>query len=194
MKKYNNIFSAISTIGIIAWFSSDYFGGMTIYLLMYWWIILPIIFVYLICLIATIISIISCGFKNKIVAFYIHLIGIVTLSAFSTYKSELFKSEIVLNAILIDDLSSINIVLRENNHFETTTNGMLGHTNRVSGEYHLADDTIVFHSSPYDNDFLPQKIIIDKTDSALYFKKLKNGNFDRAKSFANYFEIRKINF
>lgn len=120
------------------------------------------------------------------------MIGILILIEFSLYGSEIFKSEVILEAILIDDLSSITIKLRADNTFDTIVHGMFGYVERLSGEYRLNQDTIIFHEPPYLNDFIPNKLIIDKRDSALYFNKLDSVEFDRTKSFVNYFEIRNI--
>lgn len=192
MNKYLNIFSFVSVVGTLAWVSTELHGGMAIHILMYWWLIIPVMLGFVVTFMVTISRVIQHGFKNVLFSSITHLFGITMLTIFSFYNSEVFKSETILEAILIDDLSSITIKLRADNTFETITDGAFGYVDRISGEYELKQDTIIFRDPPYSNDFIPNSIIIDKSDSALYFNKLKNGEFDRTKSFVNYFEIRKI--
>lgn len=105
---------------------------------------------------------------------------------------EVFKSEILLSAVLVDDLSTITIELRADNTFNTTIHGMFWFRDQISGEYHLSQDTVIFHQPPYSNDFLPKKILIDRLDSALYFELHSNGEYNRTKGLVNFFEILKL--
>ena len=159
---------------------------------MYWWLIIPVTFGFAITLIITVSRIIQNALTQNKISVIIHGFGLTMISVIFLINSELFKSETLLEAILIDDLSAITIKLRADNTFDTRVDGIFGFVEHLSGDYHLEQDTIVFHQAPYSNDFIPNKIIIDKSDSALYFNQLANGEFDRTKSFVNYFEIRKI--
>jgi hypothetical protein len=172
--------------------STEFYGGMVIYALMYWWLIIPATFGFAITLIITISRIFRNGLTQNKVSAIIHGFGLTVISVIFLINSKLFKSETLLEAILIDDLSAITIKLRTDNTFDTRVDGMFGFVEKLSGDYHLEQDTIVFHQPPYSNDFIPNKIIIDKSDSAIYFNRLANGEFDRTKSFVNYFEIRKM--
>ena len=192
MKKPLKIFSFISVAGILIWLSNEFHGGMAIYALMYPWLIIPLTLGFGITLIQTISNVIQHGLRNNIISATIHFIGLLAISTVSLMSSEFLKSDTILEAILIDDLNSIKIKLRTDNTFYTTVEGMFGFVDRISGDYHLEQDTIIFHQPPYSNNFIPNEILIDKSDSALYFNRLTNGEFDRTKSFVNYFEIRKI--
>jgi hypothetical protein len=185
------ILSIISTLTVIGWMITDFYGGMIVYLIMYRWILFPLIIIYGISFLITVIKIIKGGIKSNRVLFYTHTFGILTIIIFNLYQTELFKSKILLNATLFDDLSSINLVLRENSKFEMTSSGMFGYTDKISGHYKKQNDTIIFSNKPYRNDYIPDTIIIAPKDSAIYFKKQLNGEFSREKTFVNYFKIFK---
>ena len=191
IKKLLIILSIISTLTIIGWMISDFYGGMIIYLIVYRWIILPMLIIYAITVIISLIKIIKNGIKPNKMLFYTHSFGLLMIIMFSLYQSEVFKSKILLDATLFDDLSSINIVLRKNGHFETTTNTAFGSSEKISGKYSLKNDTIIFLNAPYSNDFIPNKVLIDKKDSALYFTRKSKGEFSREKTFVNYFKVFK---
>lgn len=185
------ILSIISTLIVVCWMITDFFGGMMIYLIMFAWIIVPFILIYFVSALFSIRKIIKNGIKSNKILFYSHAFGISMILLFSLSQLECLKSRILLDATLVDDLSSINLVLRENGHFETTTSGMYGFSNKISGKYLRKNDTIIFLKKPYTNDFIPDKIIIDKQDRAIYFNKDSKGQFIREKTFVNYFSIDK---
>ena len=168
---------------------TDLYSGMVIYLIMYSWIIIPMIIVYVITFLISLIKIMQLGIKPNRILFYTHTFGLLTIIGFNLYQSELLKSRILLDATLVDDLSSINLVLRENGQFETTTNGMFGFTEKISGKYKKNNDTIIFLDKPYSNDYIPDKVVVDRQDSAIYFKRNFNGEISRVKTFVNYFRI-----
>jgi len=186
------ILSVFSTLGVLSWIITDFFGGMVIYFIMYKWIVLTFIFTYVLTILITIISIIIKGIKPNKVLLFNHVIGILLITVFCLYQTELFKSRIILDATLEDDLSSINIVLRENGHFNTTSMGMLGSKELMSGKYLIKKDTLVFIDKPYLNDFIPAKVLIDRKDSAIFFRKQANGEFSHEKMFAAFFNLNKI--
>ncbi len=104
-------------------------------------------------------------------------------------NSELFKSEIVLKAELIDDLSRIDLILRENNSFEMTSTGMFFYQESKTGGYQIKNDTLFFSIEPYSNDFIPKKVLYLPNKDRIYFKGYKSGVIDTTDSFAYYFEI-----
>jgi len=185
------LLSILSTLTVIGWMITEFYGGMVIYMIMHWWIIVPLIIIYSITFVITLITIIRKGIKSNKLLFCTHTFGVLMIIIFSLYQSELFKSRILLDATMVDDLSSINLVLRENGKFETTTNGMFGFTDKISGKYLKQNDTVIFLKKPYSNDFIPDKVLIDKQDSAIYFKRNSKGEFSREKTFVNYFRIDK---
>lgn len=116
-------------------------------------------------------------------------LSLLLLIGLQIKDAELFKSDKVFEAILIDDLSDIELILRKNKSFETITNTIFG-SNLIKGKYETRGDTILFIDKPYNNDFIPLKILIDKEQQRVWIKKLENGEFDRTEYFAGYFEIR----
>jgi len=193
-KRILNIASIIATLSIIGWMITEFFGGMIIYLLMYRWILIPLIIIYAITFFLTLIKIARNGIKSNKIIFYAHSFGLLMIIMFNIYQSELLKSKILLKATLKDDLSGIDLVLRKNGNFETISDGLFGYTDKVTGKYLKQGDTIVFLKRPYSNDFIPERVIIDKKDSVVYFKKDSNGEYIKEKSFAGYFKISKNEF
>jgi len=113
---------------------------------------------------------------------------LLILLGFTIKKSEVFKSEKVLGATLNDDLSSINLVLRQDGSFETTSSTIYGR-DLITGKYELLGDTVSFYNQPYINDFIPSKILIDKERERVWIIKMASGEFDTTEHFARYFEI-----
>ena len=190
-QKILSFLSIISTLSVVTLLVLDFYGGFFIYLLSYTWVFIPLLIIYVITGILTLISLFNLGIKRNTSALFIYSIGIICIVLFTFYHSELFRSKIILDATLHDDLSNINIKLRENGKFSSTTSGMFGYVDRISGRYIYKNDTIIFLDKPYSNDFIPDTVIIDKADSAIYFNREKNGEFKRKKTFVNYFEIYK---
>lgn len=190
--KILNSLSLVSSLGIIGWIITDSFGGMIIYALDYTYLILPIILVYIVTFLITLFKVINKGLlKNRFISVS-HGTVILFAMSYGLISSELLKSKTILDATLMDDLSGINIIFRSDNSFKTTSFGMFGFVDRYKGEYKLDEDTIVFFNKRYSNDFIPDTLLISIKDSALFFNKNSLGEFNKEKSFVNYFEIHKI--
>jgi Na+/proline symporter len=117
------------------------------------------------------------------------LIGIlITGTVFATeiFSSELFKSKKILEATLMDDLSAIHLTLRADNTFEVVSSTMFSEQT-FKGDYRLVDNKIVFKDRPYDNDFIPDTLVIVGDKIICRFDKSGNAVTD----FATYFDIKK---
>jgi len=187
--KVFDVLAIISSLGIISWIISDYFGGMILFLLIYSIIIIPFVIVYLFSFIQTVISLIRKGLKQNRIRLISHLSVIGVIIAVSITNSDVFKSKRLITAILKDDLYHYTLVLRENGDCENNTIGMFGFTERFKGKYYLKNDSIIFTVKPYDNNFLPDTVLLDTIQGAIFITKDKNGNFARTKSWLNHFEI-----
>lgn len=124
--------------------------------------------------------------------FFIHLLAFFGIALCILYTTDVFRSKKVLDIALIDDLSRIDIEFRENGCFETTVSRILFFERICNGKYHIKRDTIFFIDKPYDNDFIPDTLIIDRDKNAIFFNRDSNGEFNREKTFLNYFEIKSI--
>jgi len=117
------------------------------------------------------------------------LIGILiigTIFVIELFSSELFKSKKVLEATLMDDLSAIHLTLRADNTFEVVSSTMFSEQT-FKGDYILIDNKIVFKDRPYDNDFIPDTLVIVGDKIICRFD--KNGN--AITDFATYFDIKR---
>ena len=85
-------------------------------------------------------------------------------------KSELFKSEKVLEATLIDDMSAIRLTLRKDMQFEVNASTVFTE-NIFTGEYKLEDNKIIFLEKRYNNDFIPDTVQIIGDKIILKFDK-----------------------
>ena len=88
----------------------------------------------------------------------------------------------------MDDLSSINLELYEDNSFKTEVSTWLTNES-FKGKYQIKKDTLIFLNPPYDNDFIPKKLLIRNDKLILDYN--KSGKIDT--SFANYFQIKQTN-
>ncbi len=180
----------MSIIGIICWNISDYFGGMIIHLIQYWFLILPLLVFYIISLVRTFILIIYSGLKRTKFLIIFHSIFLLLLVAKHTIDSDTFKSKRILTATLKDDLFHYTLILREDGTCENNVNGFLGFKEQFSGSYKIIEDTIIFSQKPYDNNFIPDTLLLDRKQNAIFLKKNKDGNFNTKKEWLNHFQIR----
>lgn len=187
---FNEVISIISALGIIAWMVTDFYGGMFIHLLSYWWIILPIILLYLFSLCATVISLFRRGIKRNRVKFLSHGAVLTGILLFNLYDSELFKSDRVLTATLRDDLFHYTLILRKDGICENDISGIFGYHQVYKGQYTFKQDTIVFTKKPYDNDFIPDTLLVDRAVGAIFIEKDTSGLFIKEKSWLNHFQIQ----
>lgn len=102
------------------------------------------------------------------------------------YDSEIFKSKVILKATLKDDLSSINLILRENKHFEINSSTLFT-DETFAGVYQIIGNKIIFKDKRYSNDFIPDTVTIIDDKIILHFDSLGKPITD----FATYFEIKK---
>ena len=120
---------------------------------------------------------------------YIGMIIFGILSFITLVNSEILKSKRMLEATLKDDLSSIHLVLRENNTFEVISSTLFTENKRC-GKYIIENNKIIFLNKPYDNDFIPDTITILEDKIVLRFDNEGKPNTD----FANYFDIKRNKF
>jgi hypothetical protein len=184
-----DIIAIISGLGIIAWLTCDFYGGMMIYLFSYGLIIIPFIFLYVFSFIDTIISSIRKGKQTSKIKLVAHGIVISIIILFNVYHSELFKSKRIMTAVLNDDLFHYRLIFRENGNVENQANGIFGFSQTYYGKYRIENDLIIFSKTPYDNDFIPDTVLIDKEKNAIFMERDSKGNFRTKKEFLNHFEI-----
>ena len=190
-KKTFTTIAIISTIGIICWIITDYFGGMVIYLLSYGLIIIPIIILYIISVFNTFISTASQGFKANKIKLIFHGLVLLAIVLTNLYQSDVLKSKSILTATLKDDQFLYTLTLRENGNCENEVSGIFGFNEVYKGQYKFKGDTIIFTKKPYDNDFLPDTLLFDKKENVIFIKKDEKGNFSRTKEWLNHFVVRK---
>ena len=186
-----DIIAIISAFGLIGWIITDFFGGMIIWLLSYGLIIIPIILLYTFSIFDTIISLIRNGKRTSKIKLTAHGIVLFSIFVFNLYHSEIFKSEKIMTAILKDDLFHYHLVFRKDKTVENQINGFMGFSETIYGQYKIENDLIIFSEKPYDNDFIPDTLFIDKEQDALFMEKDSNGKFRTDKEWLNHFKIVK---
>ncbi|WP_222597367.1 hypothetical protein [Hyunsoonleella aquatilis] len=95
-----------------------------------------------------------------------------------------------MTAILKDDLFHYTLILREDGTCENNVNGFLGFKEQFSGTYKIDGDTIIFTQKPYDNNFIPDTLLLDKKQNAIFINRDKEGKFNTEKEWLNHFKIR----
>src|SRR5690606_22750837 len=184
-----NSTAILSTLGILCWIITDFFGGMMLYLFTYGIFIVPLIVLYIISLGDTLLSMVKIGVRaNKIkVIFHGTLFFLIIL--FNLYHSDIFKSKRILTATLKDDLYYYTLIFRKNGMVENEINGIFGFQETIKGSYQISGDTIIFTKVPYDNDFIPEKLLFDKEQHAIFMYRDENGHFVQKKEWLKHFEI-----
>ena len=94
-----------------------------------------------------------------------------------------------MTAVLKDDLFHYRLIFREDGTVENRENGIFGMSGTNFGKYKIDKNLIIFDKKPYDNDFLPDTLLIEKNQNALFMEKDSKGNFRTEKNWLNHFEI-----
>jgi hypothetical protein len=128
------------------------------------------------------------GFLRNKFAIILHLTALVLIFITWSDFTDIYKSKKILSAYLQDDLSRIDLVLRQNGRFEMTSSA-LAISEKVKGDYKINNDTIVFSKNPYSNDFIPQKVLLNRDKRRIYFRQDENGYFIQKDEFAAYFTV-----
>ena len=184
-----DIIAIISAVGLIGWIVTDFYGGMILWLFSYGLVIIPIILLYSFSLVDTLISLIRKGKKTSKTKLIVHSIVLLTILSFNLYHSEIFKSKIKMTALLKDDLYHYRLIFRENGDVDNEANGAFGFSQTYHGKYKIENNLIIFSKKPYDNDFIPDTLLIDRNQNALFMEKDAEGKFRTKKEWLNHFEI-----
>ena len=184
-----NIIALVSTTGILCWMMTDYFGGMTIYLVTHGTIIILLAALFIFSFFETIISTIKRGFRSNKIKVVSHGLVLSTILLTILFQSELLKANRVLTATLKDDLFHYTLVLRDNGTCENEVSGAFGYEEVFHGKYKLHGDTIIFSKKPYDNNFIPDTLLVVRSSKAIFIDRNKSSDFDTAKKWLNHFEI-----
>ena len=187
----SNIIAVISTLGVVLWILTDFYGGMIIYFFTYPVLIIPIVFLAFASFIETVICSIRKGIKPNRIKIIAHSTLILTIIAYNMYESDLFSSKSVLTATLKDDIFHYTLIFRENGNCEHKIDGMFGYKEKIKGKYRFIGDTIVFDIKPYKNDFLPDTLLVNRNQGVIFISKEKDGSFSSEKEWLNHFEIRE---
>ncbi|GHV14063.1 hypothetical protein FACS1894169_02280 [Bacteroidia bacterium] len=189
MKKILSVLMAvIGSAGVIYLIISDYYGGMFIHMLSYGIILLPLLGIYFVSLVSSLISVIKAGVKENKLHVLILSLPIILFLASCIYDTEFLKSPKVLTAEFKDDLFYYTLIFRENGDCEHEISVFLGYEEVIKGKYYFKGDTIIFTKKPYDNYFIPDTILIDRDSNKLLLKRDSLGNFNKE---YNYFNIIK---
>ena len=174
---------------MIAWNVTDYFGGMIIHLFDYWYLIIPALILYVVTLIGTFVKVALKGFKANKFIVTVHLSFFVIVFCMNLVDFEIFKSKKILKGTLKDDLFHYTLTLREDGTCENQVSGFMGFHQKFKGKYIMKGDTIIFSVVPYNNNFIPDTILFDRKQNAIFLTKDKNGNFSTEKEWLNHFEL-----
>lgn len=182
--------AVLSCAGMVGWLLTQFFGGMVIWFFSYPLIIFPVLILYIVSIFNTLIAIGRKGFKSNRIKIASHGVVVVGIVASAIFASDLFKSNRIMTATLYDDLFSYTLVLRENGVCENEVNGFMGFSEVFNGQYAMKGDTIIFSKVPYDKkDFIPDTIVIDRKERAIFIERDTTGKFIREKGFLNHFKI-----
>lgn len=131
-------------------------------------------------LVLTIIDVIKLRQFPTIVSILIFLSLIITYSVIYSERNGMFWGKKIINAAFLDDRSRMDLTLYENGKFIIFSNWLFGEE-RFEGSYKISGDTIIFSKIPVtNNDFVSKEIIINHAENKIYFRKGKDGNYDKS--------------
>jgi len=177
MQKYFKLTLASGILFLIAYFFFD-----DLFEKLWMFSLLPLFLFGLASLIFFILSI----DKNDNKGIVTGLMIIGTVVTVEIIDSEFFKSKKILEAYLKDDLSGVNLTLRENNTFEVISSTIYSEQT-FKGEYVILDNKIFFHDKLYNNGFIPDTLTIIGDKIICRFDKDGNPSIE----FATYFDIKR---
>lgn len=193
-RKFYVAIALISTVGMFAWFLTEDRGGMTIYLLSYGFLIIPLLILYIISFVETLIGIFKRGFRHHAIKVIAHALLLISITAIHLAKSEVLRSKAILSATLKDDLFDYTLIFRENGQCENIINGMFGFREIHFGNYHFSGDTIIFEKVPFDtHNFLKERILISRKDSVLFIERDSLNHFVTEIRWLNHFKMNRLN-
>ncbi|MFV0538369.1 MAG: hypothetical protein ACK5M3_13530 [Dysgonomonas sp.] len=154
---------------------------------------IPLLLACLILMINTIISVGKEGLAKNKVNVAAHLLVILAFVLFHVIDIDKYiqdykesrKSERILTARLKDDLFHYTLIFREDGNCEHEIFGFLGYQEVIKGKYYFKGDTIIFTKKPYDNNFLPDTILIDKEEDKILLQRDSLGNFNKKYEYYN---------
>ena len=68
----------------------------------------------------------------------------------------------------------------------------MGSLSKYEGYYVMDNPYIILSKVAYKNKFIPDTLMIDETQNAIFIKKDESGKFETNKLFLNHFEIDEI--
>ena len=187
--KGSDLLAVGSACGVFAWVLTYYWGGMTFFLLAYYYIVIPFLIAYFYSLLTTIKCFKKNGWALNKIKVYSHFLSILLFCLIALSNSELFKSKRILTATLYEDLFYYQLVLRKNGNCEIRTSGWFGFGETYQGNYFVSSDTIIFLKKPYSNDFIPDTLFLNRKESAVFMKHRETKEFPTEKKYLNHFEV-----
>lgn len=103
-------------------------------------------------------------------------------------ETEIFKSRIVVKAVLEDDFSALELTLRENNKFELLPKSYLVPSESINGDYKIEGNKLIFLDNPFKDKIIADTVYIVNNKIILRYD--SNGKPDT--TYANYFRIDKF--
>ena len=189
MKKiFPALMALIGSAGVIYLIISDYYGGAFIHLLSYGMILLPLLGIYFVSIIFTLRSIAKEGIRENKLHVAILSLPVILFFVSCIYDAEFHKSSKVLITKFNDDRSYYTLIFREDGSCEHDISGFLGYEEVIKGKYYFKGDTIIFTKKPYDNDFIPDTILIDRVENKLFLQRDSLGNFNKKGRYFNIIE------
>lgn len=187
MKKFEVIAIVFTITMIICIFLFSINASMVLFV--FHMLILPFVVLYFISVVETIISLIRKGFKKNKIKVICHALVVLAIAVSNVYSSDIFKSKTVLKARLVDDLFFYTLIFREDGTCETEVDGIFFYKDLIKGRYQMKGDTILFIEKPYDNNFIPDTMLVDRDEKAIFLHRDSVGEFERAKQGLEYFRI-----
>lgn len=175
--------SAISIMAIMIYLNN------AIVLSLFYMVTIPILLVYIFSIIETIISLIIGGLKSAKVRLLAHLSTVLIIALLLFISSDIVKGKSILTARLYDDLFNYTLIFREGGNCEMNIIGIFGYQKDIKGSYYQKGDTIIFTKKPYENDFIPDTILINRGEGGIFLYRDSLGYFTRKKDRSSYFEI-----
>lgn len=148
---------------------------------------IPLLLVCFSLMIVTVISVKKEGFAKNKINIAIHSFVILAVLLFynvnikkyvDDYK-ESKKPKRIITAGFKDDLFYYTLIFREDGSCENEISGFLGYEEVIKGKYYFKGDTIIFTKKPYNNDFIPDTILIDRKEEKILLQRDSLGNFNR---------------
>ncbi len=188
---FTNLAAILGCVGMLGWLITHFYGGMVLWFYSYGIFILFFLILYVFSVVETIVSYLNYG-RISVVKIAMHSAVIIVLIALNLLKVDILKPNLIMTAVHKGHTEVYRLNFRSNGTVENQVHGSYGYSETFHGSYHFEDSLVVFDEKPFNTNFIPDTLLIDKEHQVLFMRKNHKGHFIKRRVLDNYFSIQQL--